>query len=322
MSDTQYTVYKMSEPYESGQVFHISEIMHTSLEAALNNISGALEIEETFQVFAQSFLRFEKDALDIVFEHTFSESRTAIDEDFLGNVGHKFNVNLLTILTSFFSYEEHSKRILKRIKIEGADTFDEINRKSVYDENQCYRICTALRNYAQHRALPLGGFTVGGKSKFIRGEDGKTIKGNPYYSISPWLNSNKLLESKKCNAPVKNDLQGIGYTRIDLKWLVRNFAEGMYDRHSKLRAFLHAEIKSAELEIIKAYELATSEKGEKVKHLNLCIDGHIRPMREDLAAKFFRYSNTHKALKHASRIYITSEIVNESNIYSGSQLGT
>lgn len=321
MSDTQYTVYKMSEPYESGQVFNISESMHTSLEAALNKISGALEIEETFQVFAQSFLRFEKDALDIVFEHTFSESRTAIDEDFLGNVRHKFNVNLLTILTSFFSYDEHSKRISKRIDVEGADAFDETNRKSVYDENPCYRICTALRNYAQHRALPLGGFTVGGKSNFIRGEDGRKIKGNPYYSISPWLNSKKLLEWDKCNAPVKNDLQIIGHAKIDLKWLVRNFAEGMYNRHSKLRVFLHTEIKSAELEILKAYEFATSEKGEKVKHLNLCKDANNRPMREDLAAKFFRYSNTHKALQHASRIYITSEIDKESTIYSGSQLG-
>ncbi|MCA2009819.1 SPFH domain-containing protein [Tritonibacter mobilis] len=107
------TAYYLSEAFLGGQTFEIDADQYTTLSEALTTVVSAMKIEELFQVFAQSFLRFEKDLLDVAFEYSFANVQDLDDEVFFSTIRYRFNVNIITILTAYRSYDDHCNRILK-----------------------------------------------------------------------------------------------------------------------------------------------------------------------------------------------------------------
>lgn len=310
--------YSLSEGFLGGQTFEIDADRYASLSEALTTVVSAMEIEELFQVFAQSFLRFEKDLLDVAFEYTFANMQAYNDDVFFSGIRHRFNVNIITILTAFQSYNDHCNRILKS-SINPPET-REFNRKTshdIFDTHLSYRICAGLRNYAQHRALPLGGFSIGGKANFDRDNAGNLIKLDSGFHVSPWLNVSKFKSDPKCKAPLRRELESIGYEKIDMTWLIRSFAGAMYKRHAALRAFLRPEIIAAGEKIAAGYDLASTAKKSEAKFLDLHGNDEKRPMRNDLAAKVLREFETYTSLKGAEHSYVTSQITPEAATYSG-----
>jgi len=277
-----------------------------------------MEIEELFQVFAQSFLRFEKDLLDVAFEYAFANMQARGDEAFFRNIRHRFNVNIITILTSHKSYDDHCSRILKSsIKPPETKEFNSQTRSKTFDAHLSYRICAKLRDYAQHRALPLGGFSIGGKANLGHNNSGQLIKLDSGYSVSPWLDVSKFKSSSQCKAPLRKELESLGYEKIDMKWLIRSFSGAMYERHAELRAFLKPKIVAAGEKIAAGYDLASVAKNSEAKFLELCGDDEKRPMRNDLVAKVLMDFETYTSLKGAERSYVTSQITPEAATYSG-----
>ena len=127
-------VYSLSEAFLGGQAFEIDADQYTTLSEALTTVVSAMEIEELFQVFAQSFLRFEKDLLEVAFEYAFADIQALGDEVFFSNVRHRFNVNIITILTSYRSYDDHCNRILKSsVAPPKAQEFNISKRSEIFD---------------------------------------------------------------------------------------------------------------------------------------------------------------------------------------------
>ena len=312
------TAYSLSEGFLAGQTFEIDADQYATLSEALTTVVSAMEIEELFQVFARSFLRFEKDLLDVAFEYTYANMQALNDEIFFSSIRHRFNVNIITILTAFQSYDHQCDGILKRaIKPPETRDFNSKTRSEIFDTHLSYRICAALRNYAQHRMLPLGGFSIGGKTNLGRDNAGKLIKLDSGFNVSPWLNVSKFKSSSQCKPPLRSELQSLGYEKIDMKWLIRSFAGAMYERHAALRAFLTPKIISAGEKIAAGYDLASAAKNSEAKFLELHGNDEKRPMRNDLDAEVLRAFKTYTSLKAAERSYVTSQITPEAATYSG-----
>lgn len=310
--------YSLAEYFQGGQTYAIDADQYATLSKALTTVVSAMEIEELFQVFAQSFLRFEKDLLEVAFKYAFAKTQHPGDEVFLSNIRHRFNVNIITILTSYKSYDDHCNRILKSpIDLPEATEFNTKKRSEIFDTHLSYRICDGLRNYAQHQALPLGGFSIGGKTNIGSDSAGRKIKLDTAYSVSPWFNVLKFKGSSQCKAKLREDLDNLGYEKIDMTWLIRSFASAMYERHAALREILEPKIVSASKKISEGYEFASTAKKGEVKILELCRNDQKRPMRKDLAAIVLRAFETHTSLKSAQWSYVTSQIAHEAATYSG-----
>lgn len=310
--------YSLSEGFRGGHTFEIDADQYASLSEALTTVVSATEIEELFQVFAQSFLRFEKDLLDVAFESTYANTWDLNDDVFFSNIRHRFNVNIITILTAFQSYDHQCNGILNSsINPPEAQEFNSKTRNDIFDAHLSYRICAKLRNYAQHRALPLGGFTIGGKTNLGRDNVGNLKKLDSGFNVSPWLNVSKFKSSSQCKAQLRSELESLGYEKIDMKWLVRSFAGAMYERHAALRAFLKPKIVAASEKIAAGYDLASASKSGDAKFLELHGKGEKRPMRNDLGVNVLRSFETYTSLKGAERSYVTSQITPEAGTYSG-----
>ncbi len=310
--------YSLSEGLLGGHTFEIDKNQYTTLSKALTTLVSAMEIEELFQVFAQSFIRFEKDLLDVAFEYTYANRETLNDDVFFSSIRHRFNVNIITILTSYKSYDDHCNRILvSSITPPDAKEFNCLTRSKTFDAHLSYRICAQLRDYAQHRALPLGGFSIGSKANFGRDSSGNIIKLDSGFNVSPWLNVLKFKSSSQCKAPLCKELERLDYEKIDMKWLIRSFAGAMYGRHAALRTFLKPEIIAAGEKITAGYDLASAAKNSEAKFLELYGNGERRPMRNDLGAKVLRAFETYASLSRAENSHVTSQIIPEHVTYSG-----
>lgn len=312
------TAYYLTESLLNENSFEIDADQYATLSEALTTVISAMDIEELFQVFAQSFLRFEKDLLDVSFEYAFANESFPDADAFMSNIQHRFNVNIITILTVFKSYDDHCNRILKSlINLHEMKAFNDEIRKRTYDTHLSYRICDQLRNYAQHRALPLGGFTIGSSTNFGIDKAGKKIKLDSGFNVSPWLNVLNLRNSPKCKATLREELINLGHEKIDMKWLIRSFAGAVCERHAALRAFLKPQIIDAGEKITTGYKFASDTKGSEARFLVLIRDDEEQPMRGDLAGMVLTTFETYPNLAHAANLYVTSQITPEVGIYCG-----
>lgn len=310
--------YSLSERFLGGRTYEINACQYATLSEALTTVVSAMEIEDLFQVFAQSFLRFEKDLLDVAFDYTHANMQGVNEDVFFDSIRQRFNVNIITILTAYQSYDHQCNRILKRsINPPEAQEFNSKASNDIFDTHLSYRICASLRNYAQHRALPLGGFSIGGNDNFDRDNLGNLRKAASGFNVSPWLSVSKLANSSQCKSVLRRELEGLGYEKIDMKWLIRSFVGAMYQRHAALRAFLKPKIMAADEEIIDGYDLASAAKGSEAMFLELNGNDKNRSMRNDLGAKVLRAFETYTSLTRAERSYVTSQIIPEAATYSG-----
>lgn len=312
------TAYSLSESYLNGTILQIDADQYATLNEALTIVISAMRIEEIFQVFAKSFLRFEKDLLDVSFEYAYMTDWDFNDNIFFDSIRQRFNVNIITVLTAFQSYDHQCNGILKRAtNPPEAQKFNKIKSNEIYDAHLSYRICASLRNYAQHRALPLGGFSIGSKANFDRDKAGKITILDSGFNVSPWLNVTKLAGSSQCKAQLRAELEALGYEKIDIRWLIRSFAGAMYERHAALREFLKPRIISSGKKITDGYDLASAAKNSEAKFLELHGNGEKLPMRKDLSANVLKSFETHKTLARALSSYVTSQITPEAATYSG-----
>lgn len=310
--------FSLCENFLSGQEFEIDADQYATLSQALTTVVSAKEIEDLFQVFAQSFLRFEKDLLDMAFQYTYIYIFDLNNEAFFSNIRHRFNVNIITILTAYRSYDDHCDRILKSsINLTKTKEFNCKTRSKTFDTHLSYRICDQLRNYAQHRALPMGGFSIGGKTNFVHDTVGSFRKSDAGFNVSPWLNALDFKSSSQCKAALRKELEHLGYEKIDLKWLIRSFVCAMYERHAALRAFLKPQIITAGEKIAAGYDLASAAKNSEAKYLELRGKDAKRPMRNDLGAMVLGSFETYTSFTALERSYVTSQIIPEATTYSG-----
>jgi hypothetical protein len=310
--------YSLCEAFLGGQTFNIDKLQYVKLNDALDTVVSTLEIEELFQVFAQSFLRFEKDLLDVAFEFSYVNMKFNNNEEFFSNVRHRFNVSIITILTAFKSYDDHCNRILKySINPPETKNFNCETRREIFDNHLSYRICAMLRDYAQHRALPLGGYVIGGVDDFACDDAGITRKLDTGFNVSPWLNVSEFKSSSQCKPSLQKELDHLDCEKIDMKWLIRSFAGAMYKRHALLRTFLTPKIEASNEQIATGYNFASAAKGSEAQFLELRWNNKKRPMRNDLGAKVFKAFETYESFMGAERLYVTSKINRDDTIYCG-----
>lgn len=314
--------YSLREDFLNGKSFQIDAAQYDKLEMALSIVVSTLNLEEVFQVFAQSFLEFEEELLKSSLEYAYDwpENEHSL-KDFFKKIRRRLNVRIITILTAFRSYDDQASRILAHSPyLEQVLEINKQARKAAYDNNLSYRVCNDLRNYAQHRELPLGGFSLGGKSNLIRDEAGNLKKDGVGYGVSLWLNLAKLREASQTKSALRSELEEIDEEKMDINWLIRSFASSVYSRHQQLRTALKPLVEDAGLKISEAYAWASEEKGTDAKFLSLWKNDDKRPMRQDLPDLALRDLSSYSSLNNATHVYISSQINSGSDVYpSGEQ---
>jgi hypothetical protein len=136
---------------------------------------------------------------------------------------------LKNLLTTCRLYMDQIPHNINSIYKEGVG-FSHITKGKMneeYDSSLSYRVLEALRNFVQHRGLPIDGLEY----KMIRLDPA-----SPFlkYVVTPTLNISRLKEEKKFKRAVLKDLAELGHT-IDIKFLVREYLDSIGRIHLSIR---------------------------------------------------------------------------------------
>jgi hypothetical protein len=193
----------------------------------MDSLLGVLGIEEKFDMLAENYDELEAEIESIarrgvLFGGVAWGSATA-------NI-HALNRRLNNFMSSARLYRDQVKHDL--CQIFGADSeatskFDDA-WETEYDGRLGYRTLEALRNYAQHRDIPVHGLSF----KSERKED----NGQTYvlHTIKVTLDLARIREDPSFKRTVLLELEKSG-TTADLKPLVRDYMTGLQSVHAAVR---------------------------------------------------------------------------------------
>jgi hypothetical protein len=210
-----------------------------------------LSVEEKYDVTIQNYLEFET---SIVHEAV----RELIDpgpRERFGQLRRLLARRLSNVLSSARLYLEtlkyHSKEVLAGdpVRLERIEAAP----RAQYDGCPEYRIAEALRNYAQHRALPVHGL-IGPATDVVRSNQRD-------FSVEPYLDPDELRKDGAFKAQVLKELPSDGKV-VRLKPILRAYVDALCQIHAVFRTETRPELELAS----ELLDKARDRFGERYPH--------------------------------------------------------
>jgi len=206
----------------------ITKDQHDTIISAWRAIVTVLDIEEEWDSLIQNYIELEMELLKSAMD------TMVLNHESYGDMQQRrliFSRRLSNLLQTCRSYIDRTPHHLK--KLEGHDfeaTFDEL-RRAAHAAHFGYRFMDAMRNYAQHRGVPLHGATY--HAGWI-GDDNGNRKAAMRHVVTANVNLNKVRSDKKFSAKVRAEVAGVD--RLDIAALTREYIEALGTVHIELRA--------------------------------------------------------------------------------------
>jgi hypothetical protein len=230
---------------------------YLAIDEALRGLLECLFLEEKFDFVAENYLELETAWLE-------SAARTMVfrgqDYRWFQVELARFNRRVANLLSAAKTYVDHSSRHVDRIFGAGSDDALSVREafSRQYDERLGYRVMEALRNFVQHRDLPVHAMSF--ETRLVERGDREQLV---LYTVSAYLRPDDLQADGKFKKAVLEELLPMG-DKVDLKGLVRDYIEGLAAVHAEVRDRAAAKIQSWEAVqdgAISAFKSAYPEDG-------------------------------------------------------------
>jgi hypothetical protein len=201
----------------------ITQHQFDAIRSAREGSLEVLAIEEKFNILLENYAEFEKILLNVSLRRMLFAS---FEWSHSINELHDINRALVNLLSTCRLYLDQIPHNLLEI-FEADPNPREILRHETnieYDNHLGYRVMEAMRNYSQHRALPLHQLENG-----IKMESGQ-IK--HYVKVS--VDVEKLAEDQEIKRAIVNELKALGQY-VDVKPLLREYLECFMRLHKIVR---------------------------------------------------------------------------------------
>jgi|GEM_PF-508488 len=198
---------------------------------AKKNIVQAIYFEESWDVLVQNFIEFESELLQAALESMIVEPT---EGRVFSEIRLKFARKFSNFLSSCRSYIDHAPHHLRLI--EGGAAIDVFRNATseAYDNEFAYRFLEAMRNYAQHRGLPLHGTSydtswVGDRTKLQDDENAKLR-----HSVSASIDLSKVMRDRNFKPSVAAEMPE-GRSAIEVPEMTRRYVEALALVHDHTR---------------------------------------------------------------------------------------
>lgn len=211
----------------------ISKKQFLDLNYSNSVLSHGLSIEEKYEILLSNYLEFEEELLKRSAEFML---RIPFDHEDFFEVQLEINRNLVNLLTSARLYVDQISQHVQEITTETSKIgkargfFDK-----EYDNNLEYRFMDALRNYVQHRELPvhLTRFNCLAKNA----EEQRKLE----FSVEVFSEKLKLFQDKRFKQSILKQLP----EKINLKSYSRSYIASLSKIHVAVRLLIKSELEGA-----------------------------------------------------------------------------
>jgi hypothetical protein len=211
----------------------------TSFKAAKQNLLVLLSIEEKLQILLENYAEFEATLLTqtvnkIVFpKFDWSEKVALI---------YLVNRRIVNLLTACRLYIDQTKHDVNSIYGADCDIGKEIRKEfsRQYESRLGYRTMETLRNYVQHRGLPVDSV------EYLATAASAAKPSYVLNIVTPYLDTRQLQEDDRFKPAILAELIKIG-DKHDLKPLIRDYVEGIGEVHASLRQKIADDVQKWEM---------------------------------------------------------------------------
>ena len=218
----------------------ITQVEYDRLLTSWAALAVIASLEEEWDSLIQNYIELE---LELI--------RSAMNTMVLSHEGYHeandtrlgFARRLSNLLHLCKSYLDHTPHYLKKLTTTGLETAFKMATSAAYDASISYRFMEALRNYAQHRGLPLHGATFDSAWTGSFADNGQD-KGMLRHSSFATIDLAKIRADGKFKASVLVELAD-SPDQLDVSILVREYIEGLAQVHENVRASIKPELDDA-----------------------------------------------------------------------------
>lgn len=298
----------------------IDDSRFVSLKNAAAAQTVLLGIEEKFDMLLGNFEDLERDLLSMAL-------RNSIRRDFGWDSGSTDRVHvsrrIVNVLSAQRLYRDQVAHDIGRlgelIGIREVSVREFASRE--YNRSLGYRVMEELRNYIQHRAIPIKGIGYPAHRESVGGDPGLWA-----FGISVPLDAEVLREDRKVKKLVLDEINALSEEHRDSILFVRQHVEGTARIHRDLRTAIADAVARADLEIRNAVaewtRLGEKAVGLYAVHRRTSVDVIDRVwISAEPIDRRQRLEGANCALDHLSRRYVTN--VREIDAYAAtaSQIG-
>ncbi|MCB4862986.1 hypothetical protein K7W03_25730 [Sphingobium sp. PNB] len=213
----------------------ITATRYAEISVASDALLLISKIEESWDNLIKNFIDIESEIIKCALDNmVISYDDPFQYQDNRLNFSRLFN-NFLSSSRAYIDHTPHHISSLERYDI--AKYFNDL-RIAAYDGSFEYRFIEALRNYSQHRGLPIHGTSY--LSSWINDfdENGQfSGKGQLRHTVTASINLKALTEDKKFKRSVAAELSGRG-SQLDVSTCIRLYVEALGRVHMALRLTL------------------------------------------------------------------------------------
>jgi hypothetical protein len=254
---------------------HHVEISHEHFETLKSKkefLIEALFVEEKFNLVLENYSEFELELLDnsvrnMLFQNL--EWSSAINN--LQSINRRI-INLLTTCRLYMDQVFHNIHTMYGSESAQLIAF-QAQSSNEYDSVFGYRVMEAMRNYVQHRGLPIS--QVDNKLKCVENSDEERRK----HTIKLIIDVATIAQDSKFKKNVLTELQAQG-DLVEFTPLIRQYIESIGRIHLKIRELMRAKLLESEnnlMEAINLYQESTNDRSHNFVHaVALSIDSSDR----------------------------------------------
>jgi len=222
-------IYKPKKVVIAEDDIEISEREFSRIHQSNEVLRNARSLEEIYEILIIAYKEFETKIFEISFDNMIylSSGNEPLSKAFI-----VINAKLLNLLSSVTMFKDQSVHYVKQIlQLENTASLKPEFSKE-YDSNIEYQFMDALRNYIQHRGLPIHYIKFPSKWTSLDGD------GLLEYSLEFSSIKDRLIEDEKIKKTV---LKKLG-DEIDLKMATRSYVESISNIHDSFRQMIRASV--------------------------------------------------------------------------------
>jgi len=243
----------------------IDEAEFLLIKSARQNLFEMLFLEEQLDLVTENFYEYETELLAIA-------SRMMIfsndDPMSMSRERNLIGRRIVNLLTAGRMYIDQSVQHVERMYGANSSTLSVIKKEFnlQYDKSLGYRAMEALRNYVQHRGVPIQGI------KFSYKVVDPETESQLLYRAIPLIGVLELAEDQAFKRAVLDELKNIQHDgRVDARPLIREYIESIRSIHEKIRQLVGPDLVRWERVLDETIEKFQSKFGKETSLAGLII---------------------------------------------------
>lgn len=236
--------YKIHNTYTYNEFIIIDENTFIEIVEARSLLQSFLNMEEKLNYVIDNYIEFEQELLNTSINNLVTPMIEQEWKHYVSEI-HKITRRIINLLSTSKMYLDQVPHDLNKVcknKKDVVKMFEKMKSKE-YDNVFGYRVMEALRNYSQHRDLPI---------HKISNKVAKTNDNKNKHLIIPVLRTKELEVDDKFKKSVLNELKEIG-DKIDLRMYIRQYIQSFYNLQKFIRDILSEDMNNNDQIIQNAY---------------------------------------------------------------------